>query len=88
MGAHSKPLVGSSQEKYPWRATVRTVFQFVIALCAAAPVIIALTGLTATTAGVGTFLVVAAAVTRLMGSPVVNELLSRFAPWLAAEPKG
>ncbi|MBH0778829.1 hypothetical protein [Nocardia bovistercoris] len=84
MGEHS--LVPTpSQTAYPWRATARTVFQAALAILVVLPVVIATSGIP-TTGVVGMFLAVAAAITRVMALPVVNELLRRFAPWLLAEP--
>ena len=76
-----------SQVARPWRATVRTVLQALVGLCAAAPLVYeaAVQGDAATATGAaGTVLVVAGAVTRVMALPVVEEWLERFVPWLAA----
>lgn len=76
-----------SQVSRPWRATVRTVLQALVGLCAAAPLAYeaAVQGdAAAATGAAGTVLVVAGAVTRVMALPVVEEWLERFVPWLAA----
>jgi hypothetical protein len=77
-----------TQLRRPNRATIRTVFQALVALCAMAPVLVATTGLKSDQlpwlAGV---LAAAAAVTRVMALPQVETFLRRFLPWLAAAPK-
>ena len=80
------PVSKPTQAAYPWRATVRTVFQAVIALLAAAPVLFATAGLDGSVGAAATFLAVSAAVTRFMALPVVNEFIERYVPWLAAQP--
>lgn len=75
-----------TQTCHPWRATVRTLFAAGVALASLLPVI-ALTAHVDTVTGVAQVLAVAGAVTRVMAIPGVNELLLRFVPWLAAEPK-
>lgn len=85
MGRHSLPE-DATQVRYPWRTTVRTVFQLVVGVAAALPMIVAASGLPETAAGVGVALGVAAAITRMMSIPAVNVALARFLPWLAAEP--
>jgi hypothetical protein len=76
-----------TQVKRPWRATVRTVFQFVLALATLLPFI--LTGVyndaDAAPAVVGQVLTAAAVFTRVMALPQVEDFLQRFFPWLAAE---
>lgn len=77
-----------TQVKRPWRATVRTVFQFVVALASLLPFVVAgvYTDADAAPAVIGQVLAVAAAVTRVMAVPQVEDFLRRFAPFLAAEP--
>lgn len=72
----------ATQVQHPWKATVRTVFQFLVALAALAPFV---AGALPPVAAVGTFLAGAAVVTRVMAMPQVNEFLLRFVPWLAAD---
>lgn len=82
-----------TQETYPWRATLRTLFQAFVGFAAIAPLIVAAieeaTGWDVQ--GVG-FVVVAlgvcAAVTRVMAIPQVNDFLARFAllSFLAPRP--
>ncbi|RJO69765.1 hypothetical protein D5S18_28085 [Nocardia panacis] len=83
MAEHSLPA--PSQTAYPWRATIRTVFQVVIALATLIPVVVITGGIPATGA-VAVVLAACAGITRVMALPAVNELLARFAPWLLAEP--
>ncbi len=78
--------VKATQTAYPWRATARTVFQAVIALLAAAPVLLATAGVDGSVGAAATFLAVSGAVTRLMALPAVDDFLTRFVPWLAAQP--
>ncbi|MBF6460145.1 hypothetical protein IU433_13980 [Nocardia puris] len=83
MGTH--PFPAPSQTAYPWRATVRTVFQVALALATLIPVVV-VTGGIPTEGAVAVVLSACAAITRVMALPAVNELLARFAPWLLAEP--
>ncbi|MGV9666923.1 hypothetical protein [Nocardia niigatensis] len=76
----------ASQVRYPWRAVARTVFQLVVGLAAALPVIVASSGLPTTAAGIGTALAISATITRVMSLPAVNAALATWLPWLAAEP--
>lgn len=84
MGDHAAP---STQSAHPWRATVRTVFAFLIGLAAAWALIIQAAGLDAGAEWVATSLTIAAAVTRVMALPAVDDLIRRFAPWLAPDTK-
>lgn len=80
----------STQQKYPWRTMVRGIVQFVVAISAAAPVIyLAITNESDATAtgAAAVALGVFAAITRLMAVPAFDEILKRFVPWLASEPK-
>lgn len=76
-----------TQLRRPRRATIRTVFEAFVALCAMAPVLVATTGLQPDQlpwlAGV---LGVAAVVTRIMALPQVEDFLRRYVKWLAAAP--
>lgn len=78
-----------TQVKRPWRATVRTVFQFVLALATLLPFLV--TGVyssaDAAPAVVGQVLAVAAAVTRVMALPSVENFLHDWFPWLAADDR-
>ena len=74
----------STQNAYPWRATVRTVFEVVLALAVVAPLVIATAGISGP--AVAAFLAACAAITRVMALPQVNDFLRRFIPWLADKP--
>jgi hypothetical protein len=65
------------------RRTLRTGLQVLVGLAAALPLLVHTTGLPSTLPGLGTALAVAAAVTRLMASPLVDQLLPG---WLKAAP--
>ena len=75
----------TTQAAHPWRATARTAFQALIALAASWAVIVQAAGIDGWP-WVATTLAVAAGATRVMALPQVEELLSRFVPWLAADP--
>lgn len=76
----------TTQSKYPWRATVRTLFQAFLALAVMYGPVAATANLpdTALFAGVAT---VMAAVTRVMQLPAVNAFIEQFVPFLAAAPR-
>lgn len=57
------------------RRVLRTVFQNVLSLAGAAPLIVAASGVAETTAGVGVGLAIAAGVTKVMALPAVNAVL-------------
>ncbi|MGY2747194.1 hypothetical protein [Arthrobacter sp. UYCu723] len=82
MSDHAAPGT-STQTAHPWRATVRTAFAFLVGLAAAWALIIQAAGLDAGPAWVATSLTVAAGITRVMALPAVDDLIRRFAPWLA-----
>lgn len=77
----------ATQVRRPWRTTLRTAFQFIVALAALLPVLVETMGLDAALPVVGAVLAVAAGVTRIMALPQVEDLLQRFLPWLAASPR-
>lgn len=64
------------------RRIARTIVQAVVGLAAGLPLIVAVSGVPGTTAGVGVVLAVAAGFTRVMAMPVVNAALPW---WLRAE---
>lgn len=84
---NSLPVSVPSQTVYPWRATVRTVFQVLVSLATLIPFVVATGGLPADGVVVAWLLTACAVVTKVMAHPATNELLSRFAPWLLAEPR-
>lgn len=76
----------TSQTVFPWRATVRTVVQVVVALAALAPLVFAQAGVSAAEASgwAAVVLGVCATVTRVMAMPEVEGFLRVWLPWLAA----
>jgi hypothetical protein len=80
-----------TQARRPWRTTVRTGFQLLVAAAAVAPQVYeAAAHQDAGAAGgwAATGLGVAAAVTRVMALPVVDDFLAVFVPFLATQPGG
>ena len=77
-----------TQTRRPWRATVRTIVQLVLAFATLAPLVAAgvYTNADQAPAIVVQVLAVAGAITRVMALPEVEQFLRRFAPWLAADP--
>ena len=73
----------ATQELHPWKTTVRTAFQLIVGLAAILPFIADDLGATAPWA-VGV-VGVAAAVTRVMALPQVEDFLEDHFPWLAAQ---
>jgi hypothetical protein len=77
-----------TQVRRPWRATARTIFQALVALCVLFPILVEQTGLTtADFPWLAIPLGVAAAVARIMALPQVEQFLARFIPFLAAAPR-
>ncbi len=76
----------TTQVKYPWRATVRTVFAAALALLPLLPMIVSTAGI-ATVPGVAAVLVVAGAVTRVLAVPGVETWLRKYVGFLSAQPK-
>lgn len=88
MGKHALPEGAATQSKYPWRAVLRTLVAFVIAIV---PYVSTLIADLSTQTQNGALLAAApivAAVTRLLAAPAVDALLKRWLPPLAAEPRG
>lgn len=74
----------ATQVRLPSRATIRTTFQVIVGLAAVTPFLVDALGLKAT--GVAaTVLAVAAAITRVMAMPAVEDFLQQYVPWLAAD---
>ena len=76
----------ATQEKYPWRATVRTVFQAVVGFASMWALMVVALGLDEAVPWVAASLAVTGGITRVMAIPEVNAWLERWIPWLAAEP--
>jgi hypothetical protein len=83
MGDHEAPV--STQTRYPWRATIRTAFAFLIGLAAAWALIIQAAGIDPGLEWASTSLAIAAGITRVMALPAVDDLIRRFAPFLAPD---
>ena len=84
MSEHTSP----TQVESPWRATVRTAFQALVALAIAAPLIYraAVGGDPAEATGwAAVALGICAGIARVMALPVVNDLIERYVPFLAAK---
>lgn len=81
--------VQPTQLRRPWRSTVRTTVQALIALATLAPLVASgvYSSSSAYPAVVAQVLAVSGALSRIMALPAVEEFLRRFAPWLAAAPK-
>jgi hypothetical protein len=81
--------VNPTQVRRPWRSTIRTVFQGLVALATLLPFVVS--GVYSSEADypavVVQVLAVSGAITRVMALPQVEVFLRRFAPFLAAAPK-
>ena len=78
------PGIVPTQVVRPWQATLRTVLQVVLAVAAGLPFVLAGVPLVGVVPGV---LAVAAAITRGMANPAVENILSKYVPWLSAGGK-
>lgn len=81
----------ATQVRRPWRTTARTVFQAIVGVAAATPVIYAAAAQESPELATGAAAIVvggAGVITRVMALPQVEDLLQRFVPWLAADPGG
>lgn len=70
-----------------WQRTIRTALAVLVSGAALVPVIVAQFGITQANAGkiVGAILVGAAAITRIMAIPAVNDLIAKLLPSLAID---
>jgi len=77
-----------TQARHPRRATLRSSVQFMIGLAAIWGSVVELAGLDPTLPVIAPSIAAAAAVTRVMASPVVEAFLRRhkLTSWLAAAP--
>ena len=80
-------LAESTQTRYPWRATVRTVFAFIVGLAASWALIIQAAGIDPGLEWVSGSVAIAAGITRVMALPAVDDLIRRFLPFLAPDNK-
>ncbi|MEU0151511.1 hypothetical protein [Micromonospora fulviviridis] len=79
------PVAPTTQTRHPWRATARTIFAAVVALLSLLPTIAAVAGVDAVPL-IAQALTVAAAVTRILAIPGVDDFLRRYLPFLASAP--
>lgn len=79
--------MNTTQSRHPWKATVRTILQMAVGFLVMLPQLVGAAGIDEATPWVATSLAISAAVTRIMALPAVEEWLSRFVPWLAADPE-
>lgn len=77
----------STQTRNPWRATVRSIFAFLVGLAAAWALIIEAAGIDPGLEWASTSLAIAAAITRIMALPAVDYLIrsTPFLAWLAPD---
>lgn len=75
-----------TQARHPWRATGRTIAAALIALLPLLPAIVDALGVAAVPWVMGGLGVIAG-VTRVLAMPAVNDWVSDYLPWLAAEPR-
>jgi predicted permease len=80
-----KALAPVTQERKPWRATLRTIFQAAVGFASMWALIVETIGLDPSWQWVSASLAVTGAVTRVMAVPAVNEFLARFLPFLAPD---
>lgn len=80
--------VQPTQVRRPWRSTVRTAFQALVALAVLFPILVNTAGLDPESfPWLAVPLAVAAGFARVMALPQVEVFLRRFAPFLSATPK-
>jgi len=75
----------TTQTRHPWRATARTIFAAVVALLSLLPTIAAVAGIDAVPL-IAQAIAAAAAVTRVLAIPGVDDFLRRYLPFLASAP--
>jgi hypothetical protein len=80
------PVRTTTQVRYPWRATFRTVIAAAIGITPLLPLIASAAGLTAVP-WVVAVLALAGAITRVLAVPGVEAWLRKYFSPLAAEPK-
>lgn len=81
----SSSKTATTQTKQPWRATIRTVFQALVAFSAMWAIVVEAIGLDPGWQWVSASLAVTGAITRVMALPQVEQFLRRFVPLLAAD---
>ncbi|QIS21250.1 hypothetical protein [Nocardia terpenica] len=79
--------MGPTQVQHSSRAALRTGFAVIVAVVSLIPTVLATSGLDHTVYG-AQLVAVAAAVTKVLALPAVNDFIERFLPFLAAQPQG
>lgn len=79
-------MTAPTQVLNPGRAVARTVFQLIVGISAALPILVSASGIPQTAVGVGAALAMAALITRVMSLQPVETALKLWVPWLATEP--
>ncbi|MBF6333452.1 hypothetical protein [Nocardia transvalensis] len=79
-------MTNPTQVEHGWRATARTIFAVTVAVLSLIPTMLATAHLDTTVVG-AQVIAVAAAVTRILSLPAVNQLIDQFAPFLSARPR-
>lgn len=74
----------ATQVQYPWKTTLRTVFQAFIGFASMWALIVEALGLDPALPWVAASLAVTAAITRVMALGVVDDWLGVYVPWLAS----
>ena len=87
MGAHSLPDE-ATQSQFPWRATLRTVVAFLIAILPYIAASLTDASPEAQTGAVAVALPIVAGVTRFLALPGVDSILKQYLPILSATPRG
>lgn len=85
--ASATAVVQPTQLRRPWRSTVRTTFQALVALCLMLPFLVEASGVDETLPPVAGALAIAGGISRVMALPQVEAFLRRFLPFLAAAPR-
>lgn len=75
----------ATQTVFPWRTTIRSVFQFVVGLAASWALIVQAAGVNPGVEWVAGSVAIAAGITRVMALPAVDDLIRRFLPFLAPD---
>ena len=87
MGKHTLPEGAATQSQYPWRATLRTVVAFLIAILPYIATWLGDSSAEAQTGAAAAALPIVAGVTRFLALPGVDDVLRRYLPIMAATPR-
>lgn len=77
----------TTQTRYPWRSTLRTIFQAAVGLAGMWFLIVQTLGMDPNTPWVATSLVITGGITKVMAMPAVEAWLQTYVPFLSAKPK-